>query len=204
MRFIKLLCSALLIGVVVSAGMVARADDPSTGRAGRAEVRFLQGMIDHHTMALDMAGDCLKKAKTDSVLKLCQGVIDAQSAEIKTMRGWLLSWYDIDYTPMSMLGMADLHGSSSSSGGHGGHNQPATDPAGMMGMMAGLNRLEGREYEVVWLEAMIDHHDDALHMSERVLKLAQHTGLKTMAEAIITAQTAEITLMEQMILDLSK
>lgn len=202
MRFLKVLFSVALLCVVASVGMVASADEPVTGRAGRAEVRFLQGMIDHHTMALDMAGDCLKKAKTDTVLKLCQGVIDAQSAEIKTMRGWLLSWYNIDYTPMSMLGMADLHGGSS--GGHGEHNQPATDPAGMMGMMAGLNRLEGREYEVAWLEAMIDHHDDALHMSERVLNLAQHADLKTLAEAIITAQTAEIALMEQIILDLSQ
>jgi hypothetical protein len=31
----------------------------------------------------------------------------------------------------------------------------------MMGMMSGLSKLEGKEYEIAWLEAMIDYHDDA-------------------------------------------
>ena len=39
------------------------ADGP-VNRTERAEVRFLEGMIDHHQMALDMAHDCLTKATT--------------------------------------------------------------------------------------------------------------------------------------------
>jgi uncharacterized protein (DUF305 family) len=180
---------------------VALAHEPVEGRAGRAEIRFLQGMIDHHQMALDMAHDCLPKAESEELQTLCQNVIDAQSAEIEQMVGWLLDWYNIAYTPMSMMGMM---GDMEHGGGHGGHgNAPATDPAGMMGMMAGFNRLEGVDYEIAWLESMIDHHDDALHMSERlltrVLEGAGHAELSTLAQAIIEAQMAEIALMETLI-----
>jgi uncharacterized protein (DUF305 family) len=183
----------------------ARADAPIEGRAGRAELRFLEGMIDHHQMALDMANDCLAKSLTESVRLLCQAIIDAQSAEITLMRDWLLAWYNVAYTPVSMLPTDAAHDPHA---GHGGMTMPDTDPAMMMGMFAGLNRLTGVAYEMAWLEAMIDHHDDALHMAERLLTRSTpdaplHAELTALAEAIIVAQTAEIAHMEQMLLELN-
>jgi uncharacterized protein (DUF305 family) len=151
-----------------------------------------------------MSADCLKKAITESVKKLCQNIIDAQKAEIETMRGWLLAWYKIDYQPVSMTSMAPMAGD--------GHSQGHSDPGnaakevfvGMMGMMAGFDKLQGREYEIAWLESMIDHHDDALHMSDRILKSAEHKDLVTLAKKIIENQSAEIKVMETMIADLLK
>lgn len=200
--FYKAFAALLLVVVSVVFAAPLNADAPVDGRAGRAEVRFLEGMIDHHQMALDMAADCLEKASTEDVLALCQAVIDAQSAEIEMMQGWLLEWYGINYTPMSMMDMMDMMDMMpvSSQGGHGHGARPViTDPPMMMGMMAGLNRLEGLDYDIAWLEAMIDHHDDALHMAERILRLAQHEALRDLAQAIIADQTAEITLMESLI-----
>jgi uncharacterized protein (DUF305 family) len=183
------------------------ADNAIEGRAGRAEMRFLQGMIDHHQMALDMAVDCLAKGETEDVAQLCQAVIAAQSVEIEQMQAWLLGWYGITYTPVSMLEMAISEVDSADSAGHGGHGSAntadvVTDPPMTMGMFAGLNRLEGTAYEVAWLEAMIDHHDDALHMSERALGIAEHAPLRDLAETIISAQTAEIEVMESLIAEL--
>jgi uncharacterized protein (DUF305 family) len=90
--------------------------------------------------------------------------------------------------------------------GHAGHSMPAapaTDPAMMMGMMAGLNRLEGVAYDIAWLESMVDHHDDAIHMSQRLLARvpadAGHADLLALAQKIIDDQTAETALMEAMI-----
>jgi uncharacterized protein (DUF305 family) len=127
-------------------------------------------------------------------------------------------------TMMDMMGMMMQHGMmeqpSDSGTEHQGHNQdqpaqgdehsqhhPAQaggDPVMMMGMMAGLSNLEGVEYEIAWLEAMIDHHDDALHMSNRILKFDTiHPELAELAQNIIAAQTAEIGTMEQLITELS-
>src|SRR5690606_40398164 len=120
--------------------------------------------------------DCLANATTEEVLALCQAVIDAQSAEIEQMQAWLSEWYDITYAPMSMLAMME---------GMAGHNHAAmvTDPPMMMGMMAGFNRAEGIDYDILWLESMINHHDDALHMSERWLTLGVvHPDLGALAQ----------------------
>jgi uncharacterized protein (DUF305 family) len=176
------------------------ADGPVEGRAGRAELRFLEGMIDHHQMAVDMANDCLANAPGATVRALCQRVIDAQSAEIAQMQTWLLDWYNVQYTPIAMIepmgemgGMAGMDHSTMTTDG------PVTDPPMMMGMMAGLNRLDGVDYEIAWLESMIDHHDDALHMAERILTRAEHADLIVLAETIIRDQTAEMAEMEALI-----
>lgn len=53
---------------------------------------------------------------------------------------------------------------------------------------------------------MIDHHDDAIHMSERLLSRAGeegHTELRDLAKKIITDQSAEIEQMETMITSLA-
>lgn len=195
---VVLLTSSLAIPAVF-------ADAPVEGRAGRAELRFLEGMIDHHQMALDMANDCLAKATTESVTTLCQNIISAQSAEIETMQTRLLEWYNVQYTPMSMT---DMMGDNMEGMDHGGMaGMPHTDPSMMMGMMAGFNRLEGIDYELAWLESMIDHHDDAIHMSQRLLDRVPadtgHAELLALAQQIIDDQSAEIEAIELLIADLS-
>lgn len=87
----KLKLTLLLLSLLFSALAISstQADAPTEGREGRAELRFLEGMTDHHQMALDMANDCLAKAETESVLTLCQNIIDAQTAEITYMEDLL-------------------------------------------------------------------------------------------------------------------
>ncbi len=240
MKKLSILLGLVMIVVTAFPLSIVQADGPIEGRAGRSEVRYLEGMIDHHQMALDMAQDCLTKATTESVKTLCQNILDAQSAEIETMQGWLSTWYGIDYAPMpmsdfmDMMSMMDMmqglsiedmmqmmEGLDTSGNmmgmmmqmmgmmqddavGMGGMDgiSPMGDMPMTMGMMSGWSQLEGVEYEIAWLEAMIDHHDDAVHMSERILKIAEHEELRTLAQSIIDAQTGEIELMEGLLVEL--
>jgi uncharacterized protein (DUF305 family) len=111
------------------------------------------------------------------------------------------------HTQMEQMGgMMDTMMGGAGEMDHGGmhtEEMSAADPAMMMGMMAGLNRLEGVDYEIAWLESMIDHHDDAIHMSERILERAPegtgHSELRGMAQQIIDDQTAEIEAMEMLV-----
>ncbi|MEP7293267.1 MAG: DUF305 domain-containing protein, partial [Chloroflexota bacterium] len=176
MKLIKLML--MLFGMVILSSAVMAQDTRET----RAELRFLEGMSDHHQMALDMANDCLAKAKSETLLTLCQNILDAQSAEIELMQGWLLDWYGVEYAPVPMEMDTDHEMPGM---GMTGTDVPMSDPAMTMGMMAGLNRLEGREYEIAWVESMIDHHDDAVHMSERVLTRFEHEELGDLANRII-------------------
>lgn len=198
----------LIAALVPLAAQSVYADSPVTGRAGRAEVRFMEGMIDHHQMALDMAEHCLENTTASDILTLCQNVIDAQTPEIELMRGWLSDWYGIEYAPVAMSQLMEWMGMGASGGtmdmGHGDHTtNPMTDMPLMMGMMSGFDRLDGVEYDVAWLEAMIDHHDDAVHMSERVLRYAEHEDLRALAQQIIDDQTAEIEGMETLLIELT-
>jgi len=200
MKVFRMFLGLLAVLLTVIVASVTMADAPIEGRIGRAEVRFMEGMIDHHQMAIDMALDCLAREDVSDTLRTeCQAVIDSQQSEIEQMQAWLLAWYNVDYAPMPMSDMMgdDMGGMDSMEG------MPATDPAMMMGMFAGFNRLEGAEYETAWLESMIDHHDDAIHMSERLLERdadsAGHAELRDMAQAIINAQTEEIARYEDML-----
>ncbi|HYO87581.1 MAG TPA: DUF305 domain-containing protein, partial [Candidatus Limnocylindrales bacterium] len=130
-RWFVLVLTLLALAAVTGAAL---ADGPIPGRAGRAEVRFLEGMIDHHQMALDMANHCLDRASTDEVRALCEAVIAAQTPEIEQMQGWLLDWYGIDYQPMVMV-------SGGNTVDHSQHEaevaEPASSAGGMCSMMGG-------------------------------------------------------------------
>lgn len=203
----KRIASSLLFAALLML-LVGTASAQTLSRSERAEIRFLEGMIDHHQMALDMAAHCLEQTESEVVHAICQSVIDAQRPEIEQMQAWLLEWYNIAYTPMPMLmntsdgmdGMAGMdHGSMGQATSEG---EPFTDPAMTMGMMAGLNRLTGVDYAIAWLESMIDHHDDAIHMAERVLPRVVHPELGELAQRIIDDQSAEIEQMEALIVEL--
>lgn len=173
-------------------------------REQRAEIRFMQGMVDHHQLALDMATHCLDDAETTDVRNLCQEIIDAQTLEIEQMQTWLLNWYNIAYDPVSIFTLSDEHTEDGHGTSHSNANPliPDTDMSMTMGMMAGLNRYEDVDYDIAWVEAMIDHHDDAVHMAERMLTRFVHSELGEFAQSIIDAQTTQIVQMEALLPEL--
>lgn len=54
MRKLSILFGFALVIIAILPISPILADGPIEGRAGRAEIRFLEGMIDYHQMALDM------------------------------------------------------------------------------------------------------------------------------------------------------
>ena len=54
-----------------------------------AEVLFLRLMIRHHVGGIDMAEACLDRCDDDDVLRLSQGIVKSQNAEITTMQQML-------------------------------------------------------------------------------------------------------------------
>jgi uncharacterized protein (DUF305 family) len=68
--------------------------------------------------------------------------------------------------------------------------------SGMQGemdaMMWALEGKTGDEFDKAFLAEMIMHHQGAVVMAEAALENAEHEEIKTMANAIISAQTTEI------------
>lgn len=150
---------------------------PADASHNAADVMFVQGMIPHHEQAVEMADLALANTTTAPILTLATQIRAAQDPEIQTMRGWLKTW-----------GQKEM---SMDDGGHG-----AMD--GMMGEgdMKKLEAARDGTFDPRFLEMMIEHHEGAIKMSEKVKADGKSAEVRTLADAIITAQQAEIAEMK--------
>jgi uncharacterized protein (DUF305 family) len=64
------------------------------GKTGEAlEIAFLEGMITHHEGAVAMAKELKAGTKRPELQKMADDIINAQTSEINTMKGWLNQWF---------------------------------------------------------------------------------------------------------------
>jgi uncharacterized protein (DUF305 family) len=67
----------------------------------------------------------------------------------------------------------------------------------MANMNAGLQGKTGDAFDQEFIAEMIVHHQGAIDMAKLALTNAKHQEIKDLANAIISAQTKEITQMKQ-------
>jgi uncharacterized protein (DUF305 family) len=84
------------------------------------------------------------------------------------------------------------------------HSMDGMEGMMMSGMMseADMDRLgeaEGTAFDRLWLELMILHHEGAVAMAEDELADGKSPDVEQLAQAIITAQQAEIAEMETLL-----
>jgi hypothetical protein len=88
--------ASLLLAFSSLAYAAAPAPDRST--AG-FEIDFMEDMIDHHAMAVEMATMCEGKAIHEELRALCTRIREAQTQEIADLQAWLQAWYSDPYQP---------------------------------------------------------------------------------------------------------
>ena len=142
-----------------------------------AEVEFAQGMIAHHEQAIEMAEIALdpNTQASPAVVALAERIKAAQDPEVTLMTGWL--------TAAGMSTMMD------ESNGHSMEDMEGMMSAEEMDSMAAMT---GGEFDAVWLEMMIAHHEGAISQSETVKSKGSNPDVRSLADAIIVAQEAEI------------
>lgn len=153
------------------------------------DIGFAQGMIPHHAQAIEMADLALTSTTNPDVLALANKIKAAQSPEIEKLSGWLRQWGQT--VPSTASGSMD-------------HDMSGTGGMMMDGMMsqADMDRLEsstGTEFDRLWLELMIQHHEGAVKMSKSEVSGGKNPDAIALAEAIISGQQAEITAMESLL-----
>ncbi|HEX6354872.1 DUF305 domain-containing protein [Actinophytocola sp.] len=147
------------------------------------DVAFAQGMIPHHQQAVDMAKAAAEKATNPAVKALAGRVQGAQDPEIQRLTEMLESW-GAPTEPSGMPGMD--HGS-------GGDGMMTDD------QMAELDQASGAEFDQMWLQMMIEHHQGAVTMAKTELESGSDADAKALAQQIVDAQEAEITEMQGML-----
>ena len=65
----------------------------------------------------------------------------------------------------------------------------------MMGMTSSLEGKTGDEFDRIFIEGMIVHHQGAIEMAELARENAKRDEIKSLADDIISAQTSEIEMM---------
>lgn len=139
------------------------------------EIKFMQDMIAHHQGAVDMAKLVPTHTTRPELLKLSQDIIASQSSEITQMTGWLASWYNAKPLASSM------------------------DAPGMMDMMGGMNNLQaaqGANFDKLFIQMMVPHHQSAIAMAKLLPGKTQRPELLKLGQDIINSQSAEVTQMQ--------
>ena len=167
-----------------------QAADLSKVQATAADVTFMQGMIGHHSQALEMVELLEKNSQSDDMKRMALRIKISQDDEIKMMKDWLTA-----------------------------HGKPLPDAhahhthAGMMpGMltpeqMEKLAAAKGKEFDALFLEYMIQHHEGALTMVKELMATpgaAQDGDIYAFASDVDADQAMEISRMGAMLRELRK
>jgi uncharacterized protein (DUF305 family) len=164
-------------------GGATSAAAPKSGATFNAtDVQFATDMIPHHRQALDMAEAARSKATTPEVKALAERIAKAQGPEIATMSGWLTAWGEPVPSPGAM-------------------HHDMGDMGQMPGMMTdqemqALAKAVGRDFDKMFLQMMVRHHQGAVEMAKTEQAQGQDPAVKRLAATIAADQTAEITEMQ--------
>lgn len=186
--------AVLLLGA--SLGMLAQL--PGRGAAQPAtdsvDVGFAQDMSVHHRQAVLMAGLARDRSTDPEIRALAFDIERTQLEQIGRMQGWLSLWNAPSLpTGEHMTWMA--HDGSAHAAAHGGQ-EPAAGVAEMPGMAtaAELDQLRaagGRDFDVLFLQLMLRHHQGGVPMAEYAAQYAETAQVRNLAEKMLISQGAE-------------
>ncbi len=170
---------------------VTTAAIPADAPFNATDVAFAQGMIPHHQQAIEMADMALAQTTDPDVLRLATAIKAAQQPEIDQLTTWLQEWGQ----PVPEAATGDDHDMG---------DMGDMDGMAMSGMMsdADMQRLgdaTGVDFDRMWLEMMVVHHEGAVAMADDEIADGRFAGAVAMAEAIRSSQQAEIAEMQALI-----
>jgi uncharacterized protein (DUF305 family) len=159
-----------------------------------ADVEFMQGMIVHHSQAIEMTAWIPTHTENPELRALGARISSSQADEMKFMRRWLTA-RGLPIT-MSMEAMNNMHMDMSNDG--------APMMPGMLtaAQMTALKNARGPEFDHLFLVGMIQHHQGALTMVHDLFNTAgagQEADIFNFATDADNTQRAEIKIMQSML-----
>ena len=154
------------------------------------DIQFLRGMIPHHSQAKEMSALAEDRTNNTTVLAVAARITLSQDDEISMMQGWLV---DQGLDPPA----------------EDDHHQPGFER--MKGMLSDEQMEElaastGPQFDRLYLEYMIDHHQGALDMVEMLLDQrgsVQDPLLYEFTSDVTSDQTSEIERMDTLLASLN-
>jgi uncharacterized protein (DUF305 family) len=168
----------------------AAAADVSSVQFTPADVTFMQGMIGHHAQALEMTALLKSRSVSEDMKKLALRIEVSQADEIRMMQQWLTD---------RRQPLPDPHAHHK-----GGALMPGMLTAEEMSRLAAA---ASAEFDRLFLELMIKHHDGALVMVKDLFSQAgagQESEIFAFASDVDADQRMEIERMGAMLVMLKE
>jgi uncharacterized protein (DUF305 family) len=180
----------------LSAATAAARTRPRT--PAEADVYFMQGMIHHHSQAVEMVALLKTRGQSPALQAFGERITISQSDEILFMKKWLTDRGKPVTMAHDMSQMGDMKGMD--------HSKMDAMPM-MPGMltpqqMAALAAAKGAEFDRLFLTGMIQHHTGALTMVDDLFNTpgaGQDPVLFDFATDVTNTQSAEIKIMQGML-----
>ncbi len=136
------------------------------------DVQYIDAMVPHHLMAIDMAQMVLDRGASVQIKAIAQAIKNAQGPEIAMMKSVRKTLTGSDAIPAAPM---DSY---------------------LDKMMMDMESMTGAELDMMFLKSMIGHHSEAIAIAERALDHLNRTDMKANAEAVISDQAREIGQMQ--------
>lgn len=167
----------------------------TTGHASlrsQADVEFMQGMIMHHSQAVEMTALIPSHTENAEVHLLGARISRSQSDEMSFMKRWLAARGEAISMAMPGMPEMDMNGA------------PMKAMPGMLTpeQMEALRNAKGAEFDRLFLTGMIQHHNGALVMVKDLFDTpgaGQDADLFDFATDADNTQRAEIKIMQDML-----
>ena len=167
----------------------------------KADVEFLKGMIVHHKQAILMSSMASERTNNKTIIDLAKRIDVSQKDEINFMESWLKQRNEFND---NSSGDHHMHGNHDMNKSHDMH----LDMAGMATpkQLNDLRDSKSTDFDRLFLQLMITHHDGALEMVEELKKYPGNTYdpiLNEFVSDLVNDQGVEIERMNGILVSLS-
>lgn len=159
----------------------------------RKDIEFMQGMIMHHAQAVEMTDLIESRTENPDIRRLGSKISGSQADEMKFMARWLELRSQPIPMPLPTGYSHDMHSAS---------NQMMMPGMLTAEQMAALKNSTGTEFERLFLEGMIQHHEGALTMVKELFEspgTGQDAELFNFASDVDSGQRGEIKIMQNLL-----
>ena len=141
-----------------------------------SDERFIDAMVPHHEVAIDMGRIARKHAEHPEIEQLADDIIATQRAEIEELESIRMKEFGTSRVPKHM-NMGQMES---------------------MGMMMDPGDLASKNpFDRAFIDNMIPHHASAIEMAEFTLEKTNNPKIEKLASNIVEAQKREISQMKR-------
>jgi uncharacterized protein (DUF305 family) len=152
-----------------TADKVAAAAYPTAFVSSRARVfdqQFIDTMVQHHQLEIELARIALTRAQHDELRALAQEIVDSQTVEINDMQEWRQDWF----------------------------GSRATPPMGGAAEIAAL-RAAPEPFDIAFIDTLLPLHQQAIDLANRAILEAGQQDVLDLAGAILASHSRQSLLL---------